>query len=97
MCDPLTGAGVKDDIKLCNAMTRAAIRDYGRAMHARKGVKDPIKPSFITSLFEITSLDEKSAAEVMKLAGRMMQIVVQGRKTGNGRRYRISLMASPIV
>jgi len=27
----------------------------------------------------------------------MMQIVVQGRKTGNGRRYRISLMASPIV
>jgi hypothetical protein len=66
-------------------------------MHARKGVKDPIKPSFITSLFEITSLDDKSAAEMMKLADRMMEIVVQGRKTGNGRRYRISLMASPIV
>ena len=97
MCDPLTGAGVKDDIKLCNAMTRAAIRDYGRAMHARKGVKDPIKPSFITSLFEITSLDDKSAAEMMKLADRMMEIVVHGRKTGSGRRYRISLMASPIV
>ena len=57
MCDPMTGSGVKDDIKLCNAMTRAAIRDYGRALHARKGVTDPPKPSFITSLFEITRLD----------------------------------------
>ena len=34
---------------------------------------------------------------MMKLADRMMEIVVQGRKTGSGRRYRISLMASPIV
>jgi hypothetical protein len=97
MCDPFTGSGVKDDIKLCNAMTRAALRDYGRAMHARKGVKDLIKPSCITSLFEITSLDEKSAAEITKLADRIMEIVVQGRKTGNGRRYRISMMVSPIV
>ena len=73
------------------------MRDYGRAMHARKGVKDLIKPSCITSLFEITSLDEKSAAEITKLADRIMEIVVQGRKTGNGRRYRISMMVSPIV
>ena len=97
MCDPLSGAGVKDDVKLCNAMSRAAIRDYGRALHARKGVMDPIKPSFITSLFEITRLDDKSAAEVQRLADRIMEIVVKGRKTGDGRRYRISLVASPIV
>lgn len=100
MCDPPTGAGVKDDIKLCSAMMRAAIRDYGRALHARKGV--PVAqlplPRFITSLFEITTLDEASAGEFSTLVDRMMELVVKGRKsTSKGRRYRISVMASPIV
>ena len=100
MCDPQTGAGVKDDIKLCSAMMRAALRDYGRAMHARKGVAPTQLPTpkFITSLFEITHLDEASASEFRSLADRMMTIVMKGRKAnGKGRRYRISLMASPIV
>lgn len=100
MCNPQTGTGVKDDIKLCAAMMRAAIRDYGRAMHARKGVSPEqlIQPRFITSLFEITHLDESSAAEFRGLADRMMALVVKGRKARKGGRpYRISLMASPIV
>ena len=100
MCDPQTGTGVKDDIKLCSAMMRAAIRDYGRAMHARKGVAPAQLPTpkFITSLFEITHLDEASASEFRGLVDRMMSLVVKGRKaTGKGRRYRISVMASPII
>ncbi|MBM4007592.1 MAG: helix-turn-helix domain-containing protein [Planctomycetes bacterium] len=97
MCDPQTGAGVKDDIKLCSAMMRAAIRDYGRAMHARKGAANLEQPSFITSLFEITRLDEKSAAEMQKLSDRMMEIIVKGRKGGSGRRYRIGYIASPVT
>lgn len=99
MCDPQTGAGVKDDIKLCAAMMRAAIRDYGRAMQARKGVTPTQLPTpkFITSLFEITHLDEAAAAEFRSLADRMMELVVQGRKARKGGRpYRISLVASPI-
>ena len=97
MCDPVTGSGVRDDIRLCAAMCRAAIRDYGRALQARKGVTTPEQPAFITSLFEITSLDARSAAEVRRLMDRMMEIIVKGRKEGGGRRYRFSLMASPIV
>jgi DNA-binding transcriptional ArsR family regulator len=100
MCDPQSGSGVKDDIKLCSAMMRAAIRDYGRAMQARKGTNPAQlpQPRFITSLFEITHLDEASAAEFRRLADRMMEIVVKGRKShAGGRRYRISLVASPIV
>ena len=100
MCDPQSGAGVKDDIKLCSAMMRAAIRDYGRALHARKGVNaaQVPQPKFITSLFEITHLDEASAAEFRSLADRMMELVVNGRKAREGGRpYRISLIASPIV
>jgi len=95
MCDPFTGACVKDDVKLCSAMMRAALRDYSRALHARKGVANPEQPGFITSLFEITCLDEKSAAEVRKLADRMMEIIVKGRRDGTGRRYRVSFVASP--
>ena len=95
MCEPFTGSCVKDDVKLCGAMMRAAIRDYGHALHARKGVVGPEQPSFITSLFEITRLDEKSAAEMQRLSDRMMELIVKGRKGGSGRRYRISYVASP--
>lgn len=97
MCDPFTGACVKDDVALCSAMTRAALRDYSRALQARKNVANPEQPSFITSLFEITRLDEKSAAEMQKLSDRMMELVVKGRKGGAGRRYRISYIASPVT
>lgn len=97
MCDPLTGSGVRDDVRLCGAMSRAAIRDYGRALLARKGLTHPEQPSFISSLFEITRLDDKSAAEMRRLIDRMMELVVKGRKEGGGRRYRISVLASPIV
>ena len=97
MCDPFTGSCVKDDVKLCSAMTRAALRDYARALQARKGVANLEQPSFITSLFEITRLDEKSAAEMRRLTDRMMELVVKGRRDGTGRRYRISFVASPVV
>ena len=97
MCDPFTGSGVRDDVRLCAAMSRAAIRDYGRALQARKGIANLEQPSFISSLFEITSLDDRSAAEMRRLIDRMMEIVVKGRKEGGGRRYRISVLASPIV
>jgi DNA-binding transcriptional ArsR family regulator len=100
MCDPQTGAGVKDDVKLCSAMMRAAIRDYARALQARKGVSvsQMAMPRFISSLFEITTLDEASGAELRSLIDRMMEIVVKGRRaTGTGRRYRISVIASPII
>ena len=97
MCDPMTGSCVRDDVKLCSAMMRAAIRDYGRALHARKGVTDPEQPSFITSLFEITRLDDKSAAEMRRLMDRLMEIIVKGRKGNTGRRYRISYLASPMI
>jgi hypothetical protein len=97
MCDPVSGVGVRDDVRLCGAMSRAAIRDYGRALQARKGVSQPEAPSFISSLFEITRLDEKSAGEIRRLMDRMMEIIVKGRKEGGGRRYRVSVIASPIV
>jgi DNA-binding transcriptional ArsR family regulator len=97
MCEPFTGSCVKDDVKLCSAMMRAALRDYSRALQARKGVANLEQPSFITSLFEITRLDEKSAAEMQKLSDRMMEIIVKGRKGGSGRRYRIGYIASPVT
>jgi DNA-binding transcriptional ArsR family regulator len=97
MCDPMTGSCVRDDVRLCSAMMRAAIRDYGRALHARKGVAEPEHPSFITSLFEITRLDDKSASEVRRIMDRLMEIIVKGRKGNTGRRYRISYLASPMI
>jgi predicted ArsR family transcriptional regulator len=95
--DARSGRGLREHGELVASLMKAAARDYARAARAMKGSPQREVEAVLSSMVERTRFDDRQLRRFKRLARDMYELIREGRRTGRGRRYQVSLTASPMA